>query len=50
MTKEFDRFIEEAASKRCSPKEYFCNTDKCCKPIPKGHHVDSGGILVKDEE
>ena len=50
MTKEFERFIEEAATKRCPKDEYYCNTDKCCKPIPKGWHVVRGGILVKDEE
>ena len=50
MTKEFEKFIEEAATKRCPKDEYYCNTDKCCKPIPKGWHVDRGGILVKEEE
>ena len=50
MTKEFEKFIEEAATKRCPKGEYYCNRDKCCKPIPKGCHVDRGGILVKDEE
>ena len=50
MTKKFDRFIEEAAAKRCPSGEYFCYTDEKCKPIPKGCHVDRGGILVKDEE
>ena len=50
MTKKFEKFIEEAATKRCPKDEYYCNTDKCCKPIPKGWHVDRGGILVKDEE
>ena len=50
MTKEFEQFIEEAATKRCPKGKYYCNTDKCCKPIPKGYHVDRGGILVKDEK
>ena len=50
MTKEFEQFIEEAAAKRCPSGEYYCYTDEKCKPIPKGCHVDRGGILVKDEE
>ena len=49
MTKKFDRFIEEAASKRCPPGEYYCNTDKCCKKVPKGWHVGRAGYLAKDE-
>ena len=43
--KEFDRFIEEAASKRCPEGEYYCNTDKKCKKIPKGYKVTSKGWL-----
>ena len=52
MKKNFSQFTEAASpsSKDCPKGEYYCNTDKCCKPIPKGCHVDSGGILVKDEE
>jgi len=50
MTKKFDKFIEEAALKRCSSGEYYCYTREKCMPIPKGCHVGSGGILVKDEE
>ena len=50
MTKDFEQFIEEAAAKRCPSGEYYCYTDEKCKPIPKGCHVDRGGILVKDEE
>ena len=26
--KEFDRFIEEAAAKRCPAGQYYCFTDK----------------------
>ncbi len=48
--KNFDKFIEEAATKRCPSGEYYCNTHKECRPIPKGSHVDRGGILVKDDE
>ncbi len=48
--KKFDKFIEEAASKRCPEGKYYCNTDKCCKKIPKGWHVTRAGYLVKDDE
>ena len=49
--KEFDRFIEEAASKRCPAGQYYCFTDKKCKKIPKGWHVmPSTGYLMRDSE
>ena len=50
MTKEFEQFIEEAATKRCPTGKYYCNDDKCCKIIPKGWHVMRGGYLAKDGE
>ena len=28
--KEFDKFIEEAAAKRCPTGQYYCFTDKKC--------------------
>ena len=40
--KEFDKFIEEAATKRCPPGKYYCYTDKKCKKIPQGYHVGRG--------
>jgi len=48
--KSFDRFIEEAATKRCPPGEYYCFTDKKCKKMPRGYHVGRGGYLEKDKE
>ena len=39
--KTLNQFIEEAASKRCPEGEYYCNTDKKCKKIPKGYKVTS---------
>ena len=50
MTKKFDRFIEEAAAKRCPSGKYYCHTDEKCKPIPKGWHVGRAGYLSKDED
>tara|TARA_A100001391_G_scaffold655_1_gene1094 strand:+ start:339 stop:623 length:285 start_codon:yes stop_codon:yes gene_type:complete len=47
--KEFDKFIEEAATKRCPPGKYYCHTDKKCKKIPQGYHVGRGGYIEPDE-
>ena len=48
--KDFDRFIEEAAEKRCPSGQYWCNTDKKCKKIPLGYHVGRKGYLEQDED
>jgi len=48
--KSFDRFIEEAATKRCPAGEYYCYTDKKCKKMPRGYHVGRGGYLEKDND
>ena len=48
--KSFDRFIEEAATKRCPAGEYYCFTDKKCKKMPRGYHVGRGGYLEKDND
>ena len=43
--KEFDRFIEEAAAKRCPPGKYWCYDSKKCKKIPLGYHIGNRGYL-----
>ena len=48
--KSFDRFIEEAATKRCPPGKYYCFDDKKCKKMPRGYHVGRGGYLEKDND
>jgi len=48
--KSFDRFIEEAATKRCPVGSYYCFTDKKCKKMPRGYHVGRGGYLEKDND
>ena len=48
--KSFDRFIEEAATKRCPVGEYYCFTDKKCKKMPRGYHVGRGGYLERDKD
>ena len=48
--KEFDRFIEEAAAKRCPSGQYYCFDMKKCKKIPRGYHVGGRGYLEPDED
>ena len=48
--KEFDRFIEEAAEKRCPAGQYWCYTDSKCKKIPRGYHVGGRGYLESDDD
>ena len=48
--KDFDNFIEEAATKRCPQGQYYCHTDKKCKKIPRGYHVGRGGYVEPDED
>ena len=43
---EFDRFIEEAAAKRCGAGKYWCYTDKKCKTIPRGYHMGGRGYIL----
>ena len=47
--KDFNKFIEEAATKRCPPGKYYCFEEKKCKKIPGGYHIGRGGWLEKDE-
>ena len=48
--RDFNDFIEEAATKRCPPGKYYCHTDKRCKKIPLGYHVGRGGYVEPDED
>tara|TARA_B100000242_G_scaffold119231_1_gene83494 strand:- start:5100 stop:5552 length:453 start_codon:yes stop_codon:yes gene_type:complete len=43
-----DESIEE--DKECGPGEYYCRTDKKCKPIPEGYKVMPDGELVQETE
>ena len=44
--KSFQNFIDEG--KKCPDGEYYCNTDKKCKPIPRGYRIGYGGRLAPD--
>ena len=46
--KDFDKFIEEAAIKRCPPGKYY-DGNKCVLP-PRGFHVGRGATLEPDED
>ena len=45
--KDFDKFIEEAATKRCPPGKYY--DGKKCIIVPRGYHVGRGGYIEPDE-
>ena len=36
------------AKTSCKKVQYYCNTDKKCKPIPDGYKVREDGILVSE--
>ena len=38
------------AKTSCKKGQYYCNTDKKCKPIPEGYTVREDGFLVKEEK
>ena len=37
-----------AKNGRCKAGQYYCYTDKVCKPIPSGFMVDPAGMLRKE--
>ena len=47
--KDFNKFIEEAAAKRCPPGKYYCFDEKKCKKIPNGYHIGRGGYLARGD-
>ena len=47
--KDFNKFIEEAATKRCPPGKYYCFDEKKCKKIPGGYHIGRGGYLARGD-
>jgi hypothetical protein len=46
--KDFDKFIEEAATKRCPPGKYYDGNR--CIIVPRGYHVGRGGYIEPDED
>ena len=47
--KNFNKFIEEAAAKRCPEGKYWCYDDQKCKKIPNGYHIGRGGYLARGD-
>ena len=47
--KKFNKFIEEAAAKRCPPGQYYCFDEKKCKKIPNGYRIGRGGYLARGD-
>jgi hypothetical protein len=47
--KDFDRFIEEAAAKRCPNGEFYDLEGKKCRIIPRGYHMGGRGYIEPDE-
>jgi len=48
MKKKTKEMNEEKKNGRCKAGQYYCYTDKVCKPIPKGFMVDPKGMLRKE--
>ena len=48
MKKKTKKMNEAKENGRCKAGQYFCYTDKVCKPIPKGFMVDPEGMLRKE--
>ena len=38
------------SKKSCKKGYYWCRTDEKCKKVPKGWHVMSTGLLMRDSE
>ena len=48
MKKKTKKMNEEKENGRCKAGQYYCYTDKVCKPIPSGFMVDPAGMLRKE--
>ena len=48
MKKKTKKMNEAKENGRCKAGQYYCYTDKVCKPIPKGFMVDPEGMLRKE--
>ena len=48
MKKKTKKMNEQKENGKCKVGQYYCYTDKKCKPIPKGFMVDPEGMLRKE--
>jgi len=49
MKKKTKEMNEEKKKNRCKPGDYYCYTDKKCKPIPAGYMIGRDGMLEKED-
>jgi len=50
MKKKTEEMNEEKKRNRCKPGNYYCYTDKKCKPIPVGYVIGRDGMLDKEDD
>jgi len=50
MKKKTEEMNEEKKRNRCKPGNYYCYTDKKCKPIPTGYVIGRDGMLDKEDD
>jgi len=50
MKKKTEEMNEEKKKNRCKPGNYYCYTDKKCKPIPIGYMIGRDGMLEKEDD
>jgi len=50
MKKKTEEMNEEKNKNRCKPGNYYCYTDKKCKPIPTGYVIGRDGMLDKEDD
>jgi len=50
MKKKTEEMNEEKKRNRCKPGNYYCYTDKKCKPIPIGYMIGRDGMLEKEDD
>ena len=48
MKKKTKKMNEEKENGKCKAGQYYCYTDKVCKPIPSGFMLDPAGMLRKE--
>jgi len=50
MKKKTEEMNEEKKRNKCKPGNYYCYTDKKCKPIPTGYVIGRDGMLDKEDD
>jgi len=50
MKRKTEEMNEEKKRNKCEPGNYYCYTDKKCKPIPVGYVIGRDGMLDKEDD